>query len=74
MMANKLNTATILKHIDVLERELIKLKRDILRSFAVREKPKKLKTSLFGSVKGGDVTEKTIEESKRNLFRNLNNI
>lgn len=48
MMANKLNTATILKHIDVLERELIRLKRDILRSFAVREKPKKLKTSLFG--------------------------
>lgn len=24
----------------------------------VREKPKELKTSLFGSVKGGDVTEK----------------
>lgn len=73
-MDNKLSTATILKHIDVLERELEKLKRDILRSFAVREKPEKLKTSLFGSVKGGDVTEEMIEESKHNLFRNLNNI
>ena len=40
----------------------------------VREKPEELKTSLFGSVKGGDVTEKMIKESKRNLFRNLNNI
>lgn len=73
-MANKLSTATILKHIDVLERELTKLKRDILSGFAVIEKPEKLKTSLFGSVKGGDVTEEMIEESKHNLFRNLNNI
>ena len=73
-MANKLSTTTILKHIDVLERELIRLKRDILRGLEAREKPKELKTSLFGSVKGGDVTEKMIKESKRNLFRNLNNI
>ncbi len=73
-MANRLSVTTILGHIDVLERELIRLKRDILRSLAVRENPKELKTSLFGSVKGGDVTEKMIKESKLNLFRNLNSI
>jgi hypothetical protein len=74
IVANKLSTETILKHIDVLEMELTKLKRDILRGFTVSGKPEKSKASLFGSVRGGDVTEKMIEESEHNLFRNLNNI
>jgi len=55
-MTGKLDTTTVLKKIDVLERGLIRLKRDILHGLVVGEKPKKLKPSLFGSVKGGDIT------------------
>lgn len=73
-MDSKLDTTMVLKQIDILERELIKLKKDVLHGLAAREKPKKLKPSLFGSVKGGDVTEDLIEESKRSLFRNLTDI
>jgi hypothetical protein len=70
-MGSKLDTTMVLKQIDILERELVRLKRDILHSLVVRKKPKKLKPSLFGSVRGGDVTEEMIEESKYKLFRNL---
>jgi hypothetical protein len=70
-MERKLDTMMVLKQIDVLERELLRLKRDILHGLVVREMPKKYKPSLFGSVKGGDVTEEMIEESKGNLFPNL---
>ena len=73
-MDSKLDTTMVLKQIDILERELIKLKKDVLHGLVAREKPKKLKPSLFGSVKGGDVTEELIEESKRSLFRNLTDI
>lgn len=73
-MGSKLNSAMVLKQIDVLERELIKLKKEVLHGLAIKEKPKKIKPSLFGSVKGGDVTEELIEESKQSLFRNLENI
>lgn len=70
-MDSKSDTTMVLKQIDVLERELVKLKRDILHGLVAKEKPEKLKPSLFGSVRGGDVTEEMIEESKHKLFRNL---
>ncbi len=70
-MARKLNNTAVLKKIDGIEGELARLKRDIIHSLVVREIPRKKKPSLFGSVKGGDITEKMIEESKHNLFRNL---
>jgi len=73
-MNRKLNTTIALKHLDALERELIRLKRDILHGLAVRKKSKKIKPSLFGSVRGGDVTDEMINESKKNLFRNLTDI
>lgn len=73
-MVSKLNSIMILKKIDDLELDLARLKRDILHGLATRKRAKKMKPTLFGSVKGGDVTEKMIEESKRNLFRNLKNI
>jgi hypothetical protein len=70
-MARKINNTAVLKKIDGIERELAKLKRDIIHSLVIKETPRKMKPSLFGSVKGGDITEKMIEESKHNLFRNL---
>ena len=74
MTTDKLSAERVLKRVDVLERELAELKRDILHSLVVRAHPKKLKTSLFGSVRGGDVTDGMIDEPKRNLFRDFGDI
>ena len=73
-MSRKANTTIALKHIDALEHELIRLKRDILHGLTVRKRPKKIKPSLFGSVRGGDVTDEMINEIKKNLFRKLTDI
>ncbi len=73
-MSRKANTTIALKHIDVLESELIRLKRDILHGLTVRKRSKKIKLSLFGSVRGEDVTDEMINESKKNLFRKLTDI
>lgn len=73
-MNRLLKTTTVIKQIDVLGQKLVKLKRDVIHGLGIREKPKKLKRSLFGSVKGGDVTEEMIEESKQNLFRKLRDV
>ena len=65
----------MLERVDWLERELERLKRDLIRSLAttsaemVEEKP-----SLFGSVRGGDISEELIEEAKRDLFRDLKDL
>lgn len=62
----------ILERIKSLERDLEFLKRDlILSSPSTGIKPK---TSLFGSVQGEDITEETIEEAKKSLFRDLKGI
>jgi hypothetical protein len=71
---NSKSVNTVLKHIDFLEQELVRLKKDIIHSLVVREKSPKKKPSLFGSVKGGDITENMIEKSKQNLFRKLANL
>ncbi|MBI5417569.1 hypothetical protein HZA55_06435 [Candidatus Poribacteria bacterium] len=73
-MASKLSNAGVLKKIDILEYELTKLKKAVIHSLAVKEKSKKVKPSLFGSVSGGDITEEMIEESKHDLFRDLNDL
>ena len=39
-----------------------------------RKKSKQIKPSLFGSVRGGDITDEMIRESKKNLFRKLTDI
>jgi hypothetical protein len=61
---------TILKKIDKLEREVEKLKRDFLKEANRVENKGKPIPSLFGSVKGGDITEEEIDRSKKDLFRN----
>jgi len=67
-----LDALDVLKKIDNLERDLAKLKKDVLHELTTKMKDRKdIKTSLFGSVKAGDITEEMIEESKRNLFRNF---
>jgi ribosomal protein L9 len=73
-MTRKSSAASVLKKIDGIERELAKLKRDIIHSLVIKESANKAKQSLFGSIKGGDITEKMIEQSQRNLFRNLKDL
>lgn len=58
-------TTEVLKRIGDLEREIEYIKRDLLH---LEEKPKR-KPSLFGSVRGGDVTDEMIEKAKVDLFR-----
>jgi len=73
-MDDNINTTMVLKKVDSLERELARLKRDILHGLVFRKRSKKLKPSLFGSIRGGDITEEMIEESKHQLFRNLTDV
>ena len=73
-MAHKSSAGLVLRKLDGIERELAKLRRDIIHSLIGKESPNKTKPSLFGSIKGRDVTEKMIEESKRNLFRDMKNL
>lgn len=58
-------TKEMLKRIGDLEREIEYIKRDLLH---LEEKPKR-KPSLFGSVRGEDITDEMIEEAKTDLFR-----
>ncbi len=39
----------------------------------LEEEPKQ-KPSLFGSVRGGDITDEMIETAKKNLFRELGDV
>ncbi len=63
------------ERVERLERELQQLKRDLIRTLAtlpgrIGEK----RPSLFGSVRGGDVSEELVEEAKRALFRDLRDL
>jgi len=63
-------TKDALRRIEDLQRELEYLKRDLLQK---KGEPKE-KPSLFGSVRGDDITEEMIEEAKKDLFKGLENL
>lgn len=67
-----LDTKRFLRRIDSMQRQLELLKRELVRS--IQPTRRKVKPSLYGNVKGGDVTEEMIEEAKRSLFRELRDI
>lgn len=71
-MTKTMGKNEILKHLDTLEREIIMLKRNILYGKEKGKRTKKIKASLFGSVKSGDITEEMIEDSQYNLFKGFN--
>ncbi|MFW6194464.1 MAG: hypothetical protein ACOC5L_02985 [Halobacteriota archaeon] len=62
----KMKTRDVLKRIGDLERELEHVKKDLLHLESGR---KEEKSSLYGSVRGGDITDEMIEEAKKDLFR-----
>jgi hypothetical protein len=66
----EVQTKGILKRIGNLEREIEYLKRDLMHLGAKAVQ----KPSLFGSVRGGDVTDEMVEEAKKNLFREAEDI
>lgn len=66
----EIKTKEVLKRIGDLEREIEYIRRDLLH---FEEKPKQ-KLSLFGSVRGGDISNEMIEESKKDLFRELKDV
>ncbi|MBC8182982.1 hypothetical protein H8E88_17910 [candidate division KSB1 bacterium] len=72
--AKEINQATILRRIHSLAREIEELKRDYLIFFSPQPKARKIKTTLFGSVRSGDITDEMIEDSKKSLFRPLTDI
>jgi len=64
-----------LHRLDRLEQELEQLKRDLLRQLVAGTASQYVaKPSLFGSVKGGDITDEMIEDSKENLFKHLKDL
>jgi len=65
---------TLLRRVDAVGREIKSIKRDLLRTLAMRPQTGEVKPSLFGSVRGGDVTEDMIEAAKRALFRPVDGI
>jgi len=64
----------ILKRVDSLGREMERLKRDLIHSLATQQQARKIKKSLFGSVKGNNITEETIDAAKHALFRPLEDL
>lgn len=66
----EIKTKDVLKRIRDLEREIEYIKRDLMH---LKEEPKR-KPSLFGSVRGGDITDEMIEEAKKNLFKGVEGI
>lgn len=58
-----------LEQVSLMEREIERMKRDILRSLPEEEEGSQGPSTLFGSVEGGDVTEELINEAKRSLFQ-----
>ncbi|NOR77016.1 MAG: hypothetical protein GQ523_00980 [Methanophagales archaeon] len=66
----EIKTKDVLKRIGDLEREIEYIKRDLMHLHL----EEKQKPSLFGSVRGGDITDEMIEEAKKDLFRELEDI
>lgn len=62
----------ILGRINEIQLVLEQLKRDVIKCNKPLEKAEKL--SLFGSIKSGDITEDMIEEAKKSLFRELEDV
>ena len=59
----------ILEKLEAIEQEVYLLRLDFLKDILVR-KTERTK-SLFGAVRGQNITDEVIESSKRTLFREL---
>jgi hypothetical protein len=73
-MVDRVSQEDLLERVNSLEREMERLKRDLLRNLTASPREKWKMDSLFGSVEGADVTEEMIEEAKKSLFRPLEDL
>jgi hypothetical protein len=65
----------LLSRVHRLEQEVERLKRAVLKQEAPSNSvPPTNIPSLFGSVRGEDITEAMIEEAKRSLFRSVEDL
>lgn len=64
----------LLSRVHRLEQELEQLKRALLQHVSAHPPDSAKKPSLFGCVRGGDVTEAIIEEAKQSVFRDLKDL
>ena len=65
---------TLLQRVDALSRELEQLRRDLLRGGASSPAVPARKPTLFGSVRAGDITDEMIEEAKKDLFPDFDDL
>jgi hypothetical protein len=73
-MLDQANYETLLRRVDGMGREIERLRRDLLRNMATRPREHRMKSSLFGSLRAGDITEELITEAKQALFRPLEDL
>jgi hypothetical protein len=73
-MLKQTDQDNLLRRIDLLGRELERLRRDLLHAQVVSFQPEWKKPSLFGAVRAGDITPQMIEEAQQSLFRSLEDI
>jgi len=69
--------ADILERIDQLARAVERLKRDVIRNISASDATApstEEKPSLFGSVQASDIPQAEIDEAKRRLFRELEDV
>lgn len=65
---------TLLQRVDALSRELEQLRRDLLRGMTNSPAVPARKPTLFGSVRAGDITDEMIEEAKKDLFPDFDDL
>ena len=73
-MLKQTDQDNLLRRIDILGRELERLRRDLLHAQAASYQPEREKPSLFGAVRANDITPQMIEEARESLFRPLEDI
>jgi len=67
-----LDTERFLERIENTQKQLELLKRELMRN--IQPTKRRVKSTLYGSVRSGDITEEMIEEAKHSLFRELRDL
>lgn len=68
------NSDLLLRRVDALNREMERLRRDILREIAGGRPVHQRKKSLFGSVSSEEITDEMINRVQKRLFRPLDDV
>lgn len=73
-MIDQPTLGTLLQRVDALSRELEQLRRDLLRGAANSPAVPARKPTLFGSVQADDITDEMIEDAKRDMFPDFDDL